>query len=95
MAFPPPLDSQPQPHPYLREPVLYISNLAPTVTDADLARALGDCVPFRPKIARDGSDRPLSGTIEFKHIEKGETSCLWMHCAPFSEDVERNQAAYP
>ncbi len=68
----PPPEPRPQPHPYLHEPLLYISNLPPFVRDEDLAAALHTCAPFRPKITRDGSNRPLSGTIEFKFLEKGE-----------------------
>ncbi|THH08058.1 hypothetical protein EW145_g2962 [Phellinidium pouzarii] len=63
---------QPQPHPYLQEPLLYISNLAQHVTDAELAQAFESCVPFRPRIIRDGSERSLMGTIEFKQLEKAE-----------------------
>ena len=70
----PPPEPRPQPHPYLHEPLLYISNLPPFVRDEDLAVAFQTCAPFRPNIARDGSNRPLSGTIEFKYLEKGE--CL-------------------
>jgi polyadenylate-binding protein len=62
----------PQPHPYLHEPILYISNLPPYMTDQNLVVAFVSCRPFRPKIPRDGSNMPLSGTIEFKLIEKGE-----------------------
>ncbi|EKM58059.1 uncharacterized protein PHACADRAFT_116674 [Phanerochaete carnosa HHB-10118-sp] len=61
-----------QPHPYLHESVLYISGLPPHVKDQDLATAFVSCAPFRPNIPRDGSNRPLSGTIEFKYIEKAE-----------------------
>jgi len=61
----------PQPHPYLHEPLLYISNLPPYVTDENLAMTFQPCAPFRPNITRDGSNRPLSGTIEFKYLEKG------------------------
>ena len=61
----------PPPHPYLREPLLFVTNLAANVSDADLARAFESCVPFRPNISRDGSGHPLSGTIEFKELEKG------------------------
>ena len=68
----PPPEPRPQPHPYLHEPLLYISNLPPFVRDEDLAAAFQSCAPFRPNIARDGSNRPLSGTIEFKYLEKGE-----------------------
>ena len=59
------------PHPYLREPILYVTNLAAHVSDSDLARAFESCVPFRPNISRDGSGHPLNGTIEFKELEKG------------------------
>lgn len=61
----------PQPHPYLHEPLLYISNLPPFVSDETLAMALAFCPPFRLKIPRDGGPNLLSGTIEFKFIEKG------------------------
>lgn len=68
----PPPEQRPQPHPYLHEPLLYISNIPPFVRDEDLALALQTCAPFRPNIPRDGTNRPLSGTIEFKYLEKGE-----------------------
>ena len=70
--YTPPPEPRPQPHPYLHEPLLYISNLPPFVRDEDLALAFQSCAPFRPNIERDGSNRPLSGTIEFKYLEKGE-----------------------
>lgn len=61
----------PQAHPYLHEPLLYISNLPPFVTDQNLATAFVSCGPFRPTIPRDGTNMPLSGTIEFRNLEKG------------------------
>lgn len=67
----PPPEARPQPHPYLHEPLLYISGLPPYVRDEDLAVAFQTCAPFRPNILRDGSNKPLSGTIEFKYLEKG------------------------
>lgn len=63
--------SEPQPHPYLHDPILYISGLPPYVTDENLAIAFSTCAPFRPRITRDGSKKPLSGTIEFKVLHKG------------------------
>lgn len=70
--LPPPQDAdEPQPHPYVHEPLLYISSLPPYITDENLAVAFQACAPFRPNIARDGSPRPLQGTIEFKFLEKG------------------------
>ncbi|KAH9003358.1 hypothetical protein EDB86DRAFT_2891642 [Lactarius hatsudake] len=75
---PPPDNSydptEPQPHPYLHEPVLYISGLPRYVTDENLAIAFSTCAPFRPRIARDDSNNPLSGTIEFKVLHKAETA---------------------
>jgi polyadenylate-binding protein len=61
----------PQPHPILHEPLLYISNLPPYVSDDNIAVAFVTCGPFRPKIPRDGTNNPLNGTIEFKFLEKG------------------------
>lgn len=75
---PPPDDSydstEPQPHPYLHEPVLHISGLPHYVTDENLAIAFSTCAPFRPRITRDGSKKLLSGTIEFKVLHKAETA---------------------
>lgn len=71
--IPPPQDNEgPHPHPYLHEPLLYISNIPPYVSDENLALAFVTCGPFRPKIPRDGSNDLLFGTIEFKFLEKGE-----------------------
>ncbi|KZV65745.1 hypothetical protein PENSPDRAFT_756207 [Peniophora sp. CONT] len=63
--------SGPEPHPYVHEPVLYISAVPPFVTDEKLALAFAPCAPFRPQIAREGPG-PFSGTIEFKFVEKAE-----------------------
>jgi polyadenylate-binding protein len=68
--------SSPQPHPYLHDPLLYISNLPPFVTDQNLAMAFINCGPFRPTIGRDGSNLPLSGTIEFKFLDKGRSTIV-------------------
>ena len=62
---------QPEPHPYLHDPLLYISNVPPHVTDADLALAFSQCAPFRPNIPQDGRGLTRSGTIEFRFVEKG------------------------
>lgn len=63
--------AEPQQHPYLHEPLLYMSNLPPYVSDENLAVALQTCAPFRLNIGRDGTNRPLTGTIEFRYLEKG------------------------
>ncbi|KDR80240.1 hypothetical protein GALMADRAFT_223130 [Galerina marginata CBS 339.88] len=65
-------ETGPRPHPYLHEPLLYITNLPPFVSDENLAIAFAGCAPFRPKIQRDGSPNLLSGIIEFKFLEKAE-----------------------
>ena len=62
----------PHPHPYLHEPLLYITNLPSFVTDEMLALSFIYCGPFRPKIQRDTGQSVVSGTIEFKFFEKGE-----------------------
>ncbi|KAI0792393.1 hypothetical protein C8Q75DRAFT_714526 [Abortiporus biennis] len=72
----------PQPHPYLHEPLLYISGLPAYVKDEDLAIAFQQCAPFRPNIARDGSNKPLSGTIEFKYLEKAEKALATLQSRP-------------
>ena len=64
----------PGPHPYLHDPVLYITNVPLHIKDEQLATAFVNCGPFRPRINRDHPIPPglLSGTIEFKFLEKGE-----------------------
>ncbi|KAJ8508292.1 hypothetical protein ONZ45_g9420 [Pleurotus djamor] len=62
----------PHPHPYLHEPLLYITNVPSYVTDDNIALAFATCGPFRPKIPRDTSAQMLSGTVEFKFQEKAE-----------------------
>ena len=71
----PPQDSDfhgPQPHPYLHDPLLHITNLPSYVSDENLAVAFMTGGPFRPKITRDSASGLLSGTIEFKFLEKAE-----------------------
>ncbi|KAF8842446.1 hypothetical protein BDN67DRAFT_1067736 [Paxillus ammoniavirescens] len=81
---PPPVQESdgPQPHPYLHDPILYISNLPPFITDENLAITFQACAPFRPNIPRDGTNRPLSGTIEFKFFEKAEKALAILHSRP-------------
>ncbi|KAJ3552701.1 hypothetical protein NM688_g4014 [Phlebia brevispora] len=73
---------QPEPHPYLHEPLLYISNLPPHVTDADLAIAFAQCAPFRPNIPRDEGSVLRSGTIEFRYLEKAEKALATLQGRP-------------
>lgn len=82
---PPPQDNplpEDRPHPYLKDPLLYVSNLAPHVSEHDVARALEFCIPFRPNIPRDGSNRPLSGTIEFKELVAAEKALAILNGRP-------------
>ncbi|KAH9960693.1 hypothetical protein BC827DRAFT_1132795 [Russula dissimulans] len=83
---PPPDDSyestEPQPHPYLHEPLLHISGLPHYVTDENLALAFTTCAPFRPRIPRDGSTKLLSGTIEFKVLNDAERALATLHGRP-------------
>ncbi|KAG6830032.1 hypothetical protein H0H87_009495 [Tephrocybe sp. NHM501043] len=72
----------PHPHPYLHEPLLHISNIPPFITDENLALAFVACGPFRPKIPRDGSNQVLSGTIEFRFIEKAEKALATLQSRP-------------
>ncbi|KAI9567562.1 hypothetical protein HD554DRAFT_2023797 [Boletus coccyginus] len=82
-ASPPLQESDgPQPHPYIHDPLLYISNLPPYVTDENLAITFQSCAPFRPNIPRDGANRPLSGTIEFKFLEKAEKALATLQSRP-------------
>ncbi|PFH50621.1 hypothetical protein AMATHDRAFT_144718 [Amanita thiersii Skay4041] len=60
------------PHPYLTDPLVYITNIPHYVTDENIATALVSCAPLRPKIVRDPSSTVFSGVIEFKFLEKAE-----------------------
>lgn len=60
------------PHPYLTEPILYVSNLPAHITDEVIARTLEFCVPFRPRLVRDPASGTASGSIEFRTIERAE-----------------------
>ncbi|PCH35274.1 hypothetical protein WOLCODRAFT_166169 [Wolfiporia cocos MD-104 SS10] len=71
-----------QPHPYLHEPLLYITGLPYYVRDEDLAIAFQTCAPFRPHITRDGTDKPLAGTIEFKFMERAEKALATLQSRP-------------
>ncbi|PPR01812.1 hypothetical protein CVT26_013171 [Gymnopilus dilepis] len=65
-------ESSGRPHPYLHEPLLYITNLPSYVSDENLALAFVGFGPFRPKIQRDTNASLVSGTIEFKYPQKAE-----------------------
>ncbi|KAJ7204787.1 hypothetical protein GGX14DRAFT_646305 [Mycena pura] len=74
--------AQPHEHPILHEPLLYISNIPPYMTDENIALAFVTCGPFRPKILRDGTNNPLNGTIEFKFLEKAEKALATLQSRP-------------
>lgn len=50
-------------HPFLTAPKIYISQLAPDVTDADLARAFESCTPVRPQIRIDLETNTKHGAL--------------------------------
>lgn len=60
------------PHPFLEQPILYVSNLPAHITDEVIARTLEFCVPFRPRLVRDPATGSATGSIEFRTIERGK-----------------------
>ena len=72
-------EPKPQPHPYLHEPLLYISGIPIHVLDEQIAAAFSQCAPFRPRIPRDGNSPTLSGTIEFRFLDAGVYSYHTFH----------------
>ncbi|OCH86497.1 hypothetical protein OBBRIDRAFT_761221 [Obba rivulosa] len=71
-----------QPHPYLHEPLVHITGLPPYVQDEQLAVAFQPCAPFKPNIPRDGSDQPLSGTIQFRTMDSAEKALATLQSRP-------------
>lgn len=67
-----------EPHPYLHEPVLYISGLPSYVTDDEIALVFQPCAKFRLKINREDPHLELCGTIEFQYLDRGH-----FHSIPF------------
>jgi hypothetical protein len=65
------------PHPFLEEPILYVSNLPAHITDEVIARTLEFCVPFRPRLIRDPATGTATGSIEFRTIERGMFNHLY------------------
>jgi len=76
-----------RPHPCLQEPILYLSNLNPSVTEAQLAALLQFCTPFRPIIDRDASGQMLLGTgsITFKYFESAEKALATLQSVPIPD----------
>jgi hypothetical protein len=70
-------EHEPQGHPYLHEPRIYITGLPAWVEDANLASAFQHCSPFRPNIQRDGGAGVVSGTIDFRFLEKGAHTLIF------------------
>lgn len=60
-----------EPHPYLHEPILYISGLPSYVTDDEIALVFQPCAKFRLKINREEPLQELCGTIEFQYLDRG------------------------
>ncbi|KDQ32064.1 hypothetical protein PLEOSDRAFT_38101 [Pleurotus ostreatus PC15] len=73
---------EPQPHPYLHEPLLYITNVPTYVSDESIVMAFASCGPFRPNIPRDIPGSVLSGTVEFRFLEKAEKALATLQARP-------------
>lgn len=58
----------PSQHPLLNAPKLYISQLAPDVSEADLARAFESCVPVRPQIHLDPETNTKRGKLVYSSL---------------------------
>lgn len=67
--------SQPQPHPLIVEPVLYITGVPPLLAATDVAQAFETCLPVRPYIFGDG-DGGGHGRVEFRTREAGKSGFL-------------------
>ncbi|KAG9029416.1 hypothetical protein FS837_003564 [Tulasnella sp. UAMH 9824] len=59
---------EPAPHPYLREPKLYVSGLSGDITKEHLGDLFRYCIPFRPMLQFDADGGLLPGYIEFKAL---------------------------
>ncbi|KAG7094892.1 hypothetical protein E1B28_005699 [Marasmius oreades] len=72
----------PHPHPYLHDPLLYITTLPAYISDESLAVSFLTCGPLRPKIQREPNATFVSGTIEFKFLEKAEKALATLQSRP-------------
>ena len=59
------------PHPFLIEPVLYVTGVPPDISDNELAQSFDTCLPVRPRLIRDDPDALCAGRVEFKSLDKG------------------------
>lgn len=81
-----PVTHDTEPHPYLHEPILYISGLPSCVTDDEIALIFQPCAKFRLKINREEPHLELYGTIEFQYLDRG-------HFHSIRSDLHTNQPA--
>ncbi|TFK49122.1 hypothetical protein OE88DRAFT_1663512 [Heliocybe sulcata] len=72
----------PQLHPYVHEPLLYIGVMPSYVTDENLAGSLQTCAPFRLNLNREPNTGTMSGTIEFKFLDKAEKALATLQSRP-------------
>ncbi|KZT25765.1 hypothetical protein NEOLEDRAFT_339077 [Neolentinus lepideus HHB14362 ss-1] len=79
---PMPEPAGPQLHPYVHDPLLYIGITPSHVTDENLAGALQTCAPFRLNLNRDPNSGTMSGTIEFKFLDKAEKALATLQSRP-------------
>ncbi|KAG9019334.1 hypothetical protein FRB90_003740 [Tulasnella sp. 427] len=70
------------PHPYLREPKLYVSGLSGNITKEHLGDLLRYCVPFRPMLQYGADGTLLPGYIEFRALAAAEKALATLQNRP-------------
>lgn len=63
-----PMTTSSREHPTVLAPKLFISGLAPDVTEADIARALETCIPIRPKLLYDSDSNTKYGELSTRLV---------------------------
>jgi hypothetical protein len=57
---------------FLNQPILYINDLPPQVSDQDIISVLHECLRARLRINRtEDQSTSLTGTVEFEKLENG------------------------
>ncbi|KAG8937854.1 hypothetical protein FRC00_013460 [Tulasnella sp. 408] len=78
---------EPAPHPYLREPKLYVSGLSGDITKEHLGDLFRYCIPFRPMLQFDADGGLLPGYIEFKVLASAEKALATLQNRPLPADA--------
>ncbi|EJU02160.1 hypothetical protein DACRYDRAFT_115923 [Dacryopinax primogenitus] len=82
-------------HPLLQQPILYIAGLPPNYAEAEIAPIFEFCIPYKPRLAKDGSGTgahistcihltfsSLTGVIEFKTLLTAEKALVTLSARP-------------